>query len=84
MLPRFRGRSANCMALSVRIVRILYGTNSRRSDLGEQPFIRVERQTPGRLPVSGDVLFTIRIHADRMPELARHPDGAVLANGLRE
>ncbi len=53
-------------------------------DLGEQLFIRVERQTLRRLPASGDILFTIRIHVDRMSELTRHPDGVVLANGLRE
>jgi hypothetical protein len=45
-------------------------------------FIRVERQTLRRLPVSDDVLFTIRIHVDPMDALARHPDGARLAAGF--
>ena len=42
-------------------------------------FIRVERQTLRKLPVSRDVLFTIRIHLDPLAVLARHPDRARLA-----
>jgi len=42
-------------------------------------FIRVERQTLRRLPRSGDILFTIRIHLDPMAKLAAHPDRARLA-----
>ena len=30
----------------------------------EHAFLRVERQTLRKMPVSGDVLFTIRIHLD--------------------
>lgn len=45
-------------------------------------FIRVERQTLRKLPVSGDVLFTIRIHLDPMAVLARHPDRRRLAASL--
>lgn len=52
-------------------------------DLGEQLFIRVERQTLRRLPATGDILFTIRIHVDRMSQLESHRDGAALARGLR-
>lgn len=47
-------------------------------------FIRVERQTLRRLPVSGDILFTIRIHVDPMAALARHPEGAKLAAGFAD
>ncbi len=46
-------------------------------------FVRVERQTLRRLPQSGDVLFTIRIHVDPFEAFARHPEGARLAAGLR-
>ncbi len=36
-------------------------------------FVRVERQTLTKLPVSGDILFTIRIHVDPLEALAAHP-----------
>lgn len=53
---------------------------------GEDPaaaaFIRVERQTLRKLPVSGDILFTIRIHLDPMRRLAAHPGRAALAASL--
>ncbi|MGN6467281.1 MAG: heme-dependent oxidative N-demethylase family protein [Rhizobiaceae bacterium] len=42
-------------------------------------FIRVERQTLRKLPVSADVLFTIRIHLDPMAALRAHPDRARIA-----
>jgi hypothetical protein len=45
-------------------------------------FIRVERQTLRRLPVSGDILFTIRIHLDPLRALRRHPDPRSVAEGL--
>ena len=45
-------------------------------------FIRVERQTLRRLPRSGDILFTIRIHLDPMEKLRAHPDGARLASAF--
>lgn len=47
-------------------------------------FIRVERQTLRKLPRSGDILFTIRIHVDPMKVLAAHPDRARLAAGFAE
>lgn len=46
-------------------------------------FIRVERQTLRRLPVTGDILFMIRIHHDPMAALAGHPEAQRLAGGLR-
>lgn len=42
-------------------------------------FIRVERQTLRKLPVSKDVLFTIRIHLDPLAVLAKNPDRRKLA-----
>ena len=42
-------------------------------------FIRVERQTLRKLPGTGDILFTIRIHLDPMGLLRRRADRAVLA-----
>ena len=48
-------------------------------DIDAHAFIRVERQTLRKLPASGDILFTIRIHLDPLAVLARHPDRAKLA-----
>lgn len=47
-------------------------------------FIRVERQTLRRLPGSGDILFTIRIHLDAMERLRAQPDRARLATSLAD
>ena len=47
-------------------------------------FMRVERQTLRKLPVSGDILFTIRIYLDPLGVLARQPDRAQLARGVVE
>jgi hypothetical protein len=49
------------------------------ADVAASAFIRVERQTLRKLPVSGDILFTIRIHLDPMPVLERHAERTVLA-----
>lgn len=48
-------------------------------DVRAHAFIRVERQTLRKLPVSRDILFTIRIHLDPLRVLARHPDRTALA-----
>lgn len=48
-------------------------------DPAASAFIRVERQTLCKLPDSGDILFTIRIHLDPMRKLREHPDRARLA-----
>ncbi|PBB43411.1 hypothetical protein CK222_11600 [Mesorhizobium sp. WSM3866] len=48
-------------------------------DINAHAFIRVERQTLRKLPVSRDILFTIRIHLDPLAVLARHPDKVALA-----
>lgn len=48
------------------------------------PFIRVERQTLRKLPRSGDILFTIRIHLDPLKVLAQHPDRHSIAASFAE
>lgn len=59
---------------------------ARPPRFGEAPaqkaFIRVERQTLRKLPLSGDVLFTIRIFVDPMAALAHHPQRAALARSF--
>lgn len=47
-------------------------------------FIRVERQTLRKLPVSGDILFTIRIHLDPMGLLKTRLDRSTLAASFAE
>ena len=42
-------------------------------DIVAQTFVRVERQTLRKLPASGDILFTIRIHLDPIAALKKHP-----------
>ncbi len=51
-------------------------------DIDGRAFIRVERQTLRKLPVSKDILFTIRIHMDPLKVLERHPDRAALAESF--
>lgn len=67
-----------------------------RAERGEQPsrfpgadaaaaaFIRVERQTLRKLPRTGDILFTIRIHLDPMAVLRNHPERARIAASFAE
>ncbi len=45
----------------------------------EERFVRVERQTLRKLPLSGDILFTIRIYIDPIAVIARHPQARKLA-----
>ncbi len=45
-------------------------------------FLRVERQTLRRLPDSGDILFTIKIHHDPLAALESQEDRDVLASQL--
>lgn len=49
------------------------------ADVAVDAFIRVERQTLRKLPVSGDIVFTIRIYLDAMKVLERHPERTSLA-----
>jgi len=54
------------------------------SGLLAQLFMRVERQTLRRLPGSGDLLFTIKVHHDPLAPLETHENRARLASGLRQ
>lgn len=47
-------------------------------------FLRVERQTLRRLPGSGDILFTIKIHHDPLAALESQSDRSTLAAHLKE
>ena len=47
-------------------------------------FVRLERQTLRRLPVSGDILFTIRIYVDPLAAVARQPEAGRVARALAE
>lgn len=53
-------------------------------DVDAHAFLRVERQTLRKLPVSRDVLFTIGIHLDPLRMLSAHPDRAALAASLAD
>jgi dimethylamine monooxygenase subunit A len=46
--------------------------------------IRVERQTLRRLPLSGDILFTVRVHVDPAAALVVDPRGRELARALHD
>lgn len=59
------------------------GTPARMGNNAAGAHIRVERQTLTLLPVSGDILFTIRIHTDAISRLEGHARGPELASGLR-
>jgi dimethylamine monooxygenase subunit A len=48
----------------------------------ECAFLRVERQTLRKMPVSGDILFTIRIHLDPLLALQSQPNASELASSL--
>ena len=51
---------------------------------GDLLWLRIERQTLRRLPHSGDILFTIRIHNNPLSSLAGQPERAAqLATALR-
>lgn len=47
-------------------------------------FIRVERQSLRKLPISGDIVFTIRIYLDPLKALIDQPDGGELAGKLAD
>jgi dimethylamine monooxygenase subunit A len=54
------------------------------TDVAANAFIRVERQTLRKLPISGDILFTIRIYLDPIRMLEAHPERATLAASFAE
>lgn len=45
-------------------------------------FLRIEHQTLRKLPVSGDILFTIRIHIDPLEILEKRVDKATIARNF--
>jgi dimethylamine monooxygenase subunit A len=58
------------------------GRRFGEGDLRGQVILRLERQTLRKLPISGDVLFTIRIQVDPLEVLEKHPDGPKLAQAI--
>ncbi|WJR65596.1 DUF3445 domain-containing protein [Neorhizobium sp. CSC1952] len=50
----------------------------------EEAFIRVERQTLRKMPVSGDILFTIRIYLDPVTAIMGQPNVPELAASLAD
>ncbi|MGK9054780.1 heme-dependent oxidative N-demethylase family protein [Neorhizobium petrolearium] len=50
----------------------------------EEAFIRVERQTLRKMPVSGDILFTIRIYLDPVTAIMGQPNAPELAASLAD
>ncbi|TCR06435.1 uncharacterized protein DUF3445 [Neorhizobium sp. JUb45] len=50
----------------------------------ENTIIRVERQTLTKLPVSGDILFTIRIYLDPVAAILAEPDAERLALAMAD
>jgi dimethylamine monooxygenase subunit A len=57
-------------------------SSGERGPNPDRAFIRVERQTLRKMPISRDILFTIRIHLDPLSALNRHPDRARLSMSL--
>ncbi len=53
-----------------------------RVEEGANHYLRVERQTLTKLPASGDILFTIRIHIDPFDSLLKRADRASIASGF--
>ncbi len=51
-------------------------------DITGHVVMRLERQTLRKLPISGDILFTIRIYLDPLEVLETHADGAALAASI--
>ena len=60
------------------------GSESRfgNGDIGGHVFLRVERQTLRKLPISGDIVFTIRIYLDPLEVLEAMFDGGKLATAI--
>ncbi len=54
------------------------------ANVSSEARIRVERQTLRKFPMSGDILFTIRIHLDPVAMLVRRPDRQRVAASFAE
>lgn len=64
----------------------LFHPETGRNDTAEpdEAVVRVERQTLTKLPVTGAIVFTIRIYLDPVPLFDRHPEGRRLAHSLAD
>jgi dimethylamine monooxygenase subunit A len=63
--------------------------NKMKNRFGDGPIMgkvimRLERQTLRKLPKSGDILFTIRIHNNPLEVLESHRDGEALARAIAD
>ncbi|MND40520.1 hypothetical protein D3C80_312600 [compost metagenome] len=56
----------------------------KRGVSADRAVIRVERQTLRKLPVSGDILFTIRIYLDPVSAILAQPNAAELAASMAD
>jgi len=56
----------------------------KRGVSADKAIIRVERQTLRKLPVSGDILFTIRIYLDPVSAILAQPNAAELAASMAD
>jgi len=52
------------------------GADLTAQNIGEKLWFRVERQTLRRLPGSDSIVFTVRIHQDRLKDVVTTPDRA--------
>ncbi len=50
--------------------------------IADNVVLRVERQTLRKLPQSGDIIFTVRIHLNPLEMLETHPQGPALAHSI--
>lgn len=55
---------------------------NRRPFAAADNFLRVERQVLRRLPVTGDIVFSIRIYSDPIESLAKLPNAPEIAKAL--
>lgn len=64
----------------------LFHPETGRNDTAEpeEAVVRVERQTLTKLPVTGAIVFTIRIYLDPVTLFDRHPEGKRLAQSLAD
>jgi dimethylamine monooxygenase subunit A len=51
-------------------------------EIAENVVLRIERQTLRKLPMSGDIVFTVRIHLNPLDMLQHHPEGPMLASSI--